>query len=112
MQRRAKTGPGAAGVPVSGRAGAGPGGSLDDTAERLRAIMETAVEGIITIDERGIIESLNPAAARIFGYEPAEAIGRNVNVLMPSPYHEEHDGYIARYASTGEARIIGIGREV
>src|SRR6185295_4633901 len=65
--------------------------ALDDTAERLRAILDTAVEGIITIDERGTIESMNPAAVKIFGYRASEIIGKNVNVLMPSPYHEQHD---------------------
>ena len=59
--------------------------ALDDTEERLRAILETAVEGIITIDERGLIESMNPAAVKIFGYKPSEVLGKNVNILMPSP---------------------------
>lgn len=86
--------------------------ALDDSEERLRAILETAVEGIITIDERGIIESMNTAAVKIFGYKPSEVIGKNVNVLMPSPYQEQHDSYIANYRQTGRARIIGIGREV
>ncbi len=86
--------------------------ALDDTEERLRAILETAVEGIITIDERGLIESMNSAAVKIFGYKPSEVIGKNVNILMPSPYHEQHDGYLANYLKTGKAKIIGIGREV
>ena len=86
--------------------------ALSDSAERLRAILATAVEGIITIDERGLIESMNPAAEAIFGCTSGEIIGRNVNVLMPSPHREEHDGYMQNYLRTGKARIIGIGREV
>jgi PAS domain S-box-containing protein len=86
--------------------------ALFDSEERLRAILETAVEGIITIDARGLVESINPAAQTLFGYAPPEIVGRNVSALMPSPYREAHDGYLARYLSTGEAKIIGIGREV
>ena len=86
--------------------------ALRNNEARLRAILDTAVEGIITIDEHGTIESLNPAAAKMFGYRADEALGRNVNVLMPSPYHEEHDRYLANYRATGERKIIGIGREV
>jgi PAS domain S-box-containing protein len=90
---------------------AGSESALKDQAERMRAILETAVEGIITIDERGIIESFNPAAERLFGYAAAEVIGKNINVLMSSPHRERHDGYLEHYRRTGQARIIGIGRE-
>ncbi|HEU5397597.1 MAG TPA: PAS domain S-box protein, partial [Verrucomicrobiae bacterium] len=86
--------------------------ALRDSAERLRAILETAVEGIITIDDRGIIESFNPSAEKIFGYSAAEARGQNVSMLMPEPFRHEHDGYLENYQRTGRAKIIGIGREV
>ncbi|MBS1533303.1 MAG: PAS domain-containing sensor histidine kinase [Bacteroidetes bacterium] len=83
-----------------------------ENAALLKAIIETAIDGIITIDERGKIETINPAACALFQYTPAEVIGKNVNVLMPSPYKENHDGYIARYQRTHDPHIIGIGREV
>ncbi|MGH6903263.1 MAG: two-component system sensor histidine kinase NtrB [Geminicoccaceae bacterium] len=83
-----------------------------DGAALLRAILETSPDGLITIDEEGIVQSFNPAAERMFGYGAAEVIGRNVSCLMPSPYREEHDAYVERYRRTGEKRIIGIGREV
>jgi len=85
---------------------------MQEGEARLQAILDATVDGIVTIDERGVIASANPAMERLFGYAPAELIGRNVSVLMPSPDRERHDTYIARYLRTGEARIIGIGREV
>jgi two-component system sensor kinase FixL len=78
----------------------------------LCAILETSPDGLITIDATGTIQSFNPAAERMFGYDAAEVIGRNVSCLMPSPYREEHDAYLERFLRTGERRIIGIGREV
>jgi PAS domain S-box-containing protein len=81
-------------------------------AERLDAIINTSVDGIVVIDAEGRIESFNPAAERLFGYPASELLGRNVSVLMPSPHHEQHDDYMRRYLATGEAKIIGIGREV
>lgn len=86
--------------------------ALRDSELKLRAILDTAVEGIITIDEQGIIESFNSAAGKIFGYAPQQAIGKNVNFLMPEPYRREHDGYLENYRHSGHAKIIGIGREV
>ena len=85
---------------------------VSESGERLRAILHAAVDAIVTIEESGAIESVNPAAERAFGYARDELIGRNVSVLMPSPYREEHDRYIAHYLRTGKARIIGIGREI
>ena len=85
---------------------------LEESAAKTNAILDTAVDGIITIDERGIVESFNQAAERIFGFSASEVIGNNVNMLMPSPYREEHDDYLRHYRATGEKRIIGIGREV
>ena len=81
-------------------------------AERLDAVFNTAVDGIIVINEKGSIEAINRGAERLFGYPASEAIGRNINMLMPPPYHAEHDGYLQRYLATGHAKIIGTGREV
>jgi two-component system sensor kinase FixL len=79
---------------------------------RWRSIVESAIDGIVVIDQRGSIEAFNPAAERLFGYGEAEVLGCNVSMLMPSPYREEHDGYISKYLESGVAKIIGIGREV
>ena len=74
------------------------------------ATVEAAVDGIVTIDESGLIRYINPSAQRMFGYSAEEVIGKNVNVLMPAPYDEEHDAHIKRYMKTGKKRSIGIGR--
>jgi len=79
---------------------------------RFRGVIETIVDGVIIIDGQGSIRLYNPACQRIFGYSEAEVLGRNVKLLMPAPYHQEHDGYLEHYRRTGERRIIGIGREV
>lgn len=83
-----------------------------DLLRRLQSVIDTAIDGIITINERGIVESINPAAAKLFDYAPEEVIGNNISMLMPAPYQAQHDGYLHHYHTTGEARIIGIGREV
>jgi len=79
---------------------------------RLQGVFEAAVDGIILIDAHGIVQQVNPAVERMFGYAASELLGRNVKVLMPAPYHDEHDGYLERHRRTGERHIIGIGREV
>ena len=93
-------------------------GLLLDVTEQTRsqaevqAILETAVDAIIMIDDAGIIETFNPAAAALFGYQQEEVVGHPVTVLMPQPHRERHDGYIRSYLETGQRQIIGIGREL
>jgi PAS domain S-box-containing protein len=83
-----------------------------DYAYRLQGIIDAAIDGIITIDDKGIIESINNAAASQFKYHADEVIGRNISMLMPQPYRSEHDGYLNNYKKTRKPKIIGIGREV
>ncbi|HET6497236.1 MAG TPA: PAS domain S-box protein, partial [Thermoleophilia bacterium] len=86
--------------------------ALRRSEDYLRSIVDTAADGIITIDEQGVIDTFNRAAERMFGYTATEMLGRKVNLLMPPPFCDEHEDYLARYVKTREARIIGIGREV
>lgn len=85
---------------------------LLESREKVRSILDTVIDGIITINDHGIVQSFNPAAEKIFGYRADMVIGRNVKMLMPDPYAREHDGYLKNYMETHEARIIGAGREV
>jgi len=79
---------------------------------QLSAVIDNIIDGIITIDEYGKIETFNPAASQIFGYSDMDVIGQNVKILMPEPYHSEHDGYLREHIKTGKTNVIGIGREV
>ena len=83
-----------------------------ENAALLAAVIQNAIDGIITISDRGIVETINPSACNLFGYTPGEVIGRNISMLMPPPDREQHDGYLQRYQHTGVPHIIGIGREV
>ena len=83
-----------------------------ENAALLYALVDNAIDGIITIDDTGIIESINPSACVLFAYSQEELIGKNISVLMPSPNKEAHDNYLQHYKKTGEAHIIGIGREL
>ncbi|HVV61356.1 MAG TPA: PAS domain S-box protein [Pseudolabrys sp.] len=78
----------------------------------LRSILDTIPDAMIVIDPQGIVQSFSAAAQRLFGYARDEVIGKNVKMLMPQPYRDNHDGYLKRYAETGERRIIGVGRVV
>ena len=86
--------------------------SVKDLNSRLRAVLATAVDGIITINPEGVIEFVNESTSNIFGYTPKEMVGNKINMLMPAPYREQHDHYIHNYQETGVKKIIGIGREV
>lgn len=83
-----------------------------DSAKLLEAIIDTAIDGIITIDNKGIVESINPAALTLFGFAAEEVIGNNISMLMPEPDKSSHDSYISNYKETGVKKIIGEGREV
>lgn len=86
--------------------------ALEISEARQRSIVENIVDGLITINQYGKVKSFNPAAVKIFGYQVDEVIGNNVKMLMPEPFHSEHDGYLKNYAQSAEKKIIGIGREV
>ncbi len=86
--------------------------ALRQSEERIRTILKTASDAIITINNQGIIDSVNQSTEEIFGYTSSELVGQNVSMLMPLPFSREHDAYIQRFLKTGEPHIIGIGREV
>ena len=86
--------------------------ALQESANRLKTVVDTAVDGVILMDMQGIVTMFNPACERLFGYRAREVVGHNVKMLMPAPYRGEHDRYLANYLHTSERKIIGIGREV
>ncbi len=86
--------------------------TLQESEEQLRTVLESSVEGIITINEQGIVESFNPAAERMFGYSASEILGKNISMLVPEPHHSEHDGYLKNYLETNKKKIIGTRCEV
>lgn len=86
--------------------------ALREREAHLLSVLATVPDAMIVIDTRGIIQSFSATAEKLFGYLPEDAIGRNVNILMPEPYRSQHDGFLARYMATGERRIIGVGRLV
>ena len=83
-----------------------------EQATRLLAILDSAVDAIITIDAEGIVETVNPATQKMFGYEATELVGNNISRLMPEPFCREHDGYLRAYLQSGQTQVIGLGREV
>lgn len=85
---------------------------IKQEATRNSTIMNTVLDGVVTISSAGLIETINPAGLRLFGYEPGEVVGRNFNMLMPEPYHSAHDTYLSNYLNTGDRKVIGIGRQV
>lgn len=85
---------------------------LQESESRLQAVIDTAVDGVIIINDKAQIDDFNPACERLFGYRSEDVVGENVKILMPKPYHDEHDGYMKNYRDTGVRQIIGIGREV
>ncbi len=85
---------------------------LKDSENRTRTILDTVQDGIITIDALGTIENFNPAAERLFGYTVSEVAGKNVNMLMPEPFHSNHDNYLKNFMDGGDPKVIGQGREV
>jgi PAS domain S-box-containing protein len=85
---------------------------LRETAAQLKAVVDTAVDGVILIDSAARVLMFNPACERLFGYQASDVVGQNVKMLMPAPYRDEHDGYLGNFRRTGERKIIGIGREV
>jgi two-component system, LuxR family, sensor kinase FixL len=85
---------------------------LEAHSAHLQSILDSVPDAMVVINERGLIQSFSSAAERLFGFNAADVVGKNVKILMPSPYHEDHDGYVERYLRTGERRIIGIGRVV
>lgn len=86
--------------------------SMQAASDRISAIVDTVPDGIITIGSQGEIETFNPAAEQLFGYRADDVIGKNVKTLMPEPYRKDHDNYLHNYLKTGEAKVIGVGREV
>src|SRR5262245_12988938 len=81
-------------------------------AQMIEAALQTAAGAIIVIDQNGLMRTVNPATAKMFGFTEQELIGQNVNILMPEPFRSRHDGYIRHHLETGERKIIGIGRQV